>query len=152
MDVNVKIQGLDGFKKGLDRYPKTTINELSKAINKSVLTIESKAKKEAPVNKQAGGGNLRQSIKASMVGVTRGKVEVGAKYGIFVHEGTRPHIIRRKNKKVLANQRTNQVFGTVAHHPGTRANPFLQKAINKSKNDITKYFQTALEKVIKTFK
>ena len=152
MNVRVKIKGLDEFKKGLEKSPKTTVQELSKAIKKTVLTIESKAKREAPVNKQAGGGNLRQSIKASMISITRGKVEVGADYGIYVHEGTRPQIIRRRNKKVLANERSGKVFGPVVHHPGTRANPFLTKAVKKSQNQVIKYFQTALENVIKTFK
>ena len=59
-------------------------------------------------------------------------VTVGAKYGKFVHDGTRPHIIKPKNASVLFFEIGNRkVFAKEVHHPGTRARPFLREAIEQ---------------------
>lgn len=48
----------------------------------------------------------------------------------FVIEGTRPHIIRPRRAQALRFDAGGQtVFAAVVHHPGTRANPFLQRAL-----------------------
>lgn len=46
-----------------------------------------------------------------------------------VEYGTRPHVIRAKNKKVLANTKTGEVFGPVVNHPGTSPQPMLRPAL-----------------------
>jgi hypothetical protein len=84
-----------------------------------------------------------------MRGAASGVVDVGAGYGIFVHEGTRPHIIRVVNKRVLANKRMGQIFGRVVHHPGTKANPFLQNAVDQNSAFIDRRFAQAVDNVIK---
>jgi hypothetical protein len=48
----------------------------------------------------------------------------------FVLDGTRPHIIRPRRKKALRFEVDGQVvFSSIVRHPGTRANPFLQRAL-----------------------
>jgi HK97 gp10 family phage protein len=148
--IQVKINGLEDFKDALKRAPVETANQLSKAINKSILTVQNQAMKEAPVNKQTGGGNLRQKIQASMVSKFRGVVEAKAPYSIFVHEGTAPHEIRPVNKSVLANRRTGQFFGKLVHHPGTKPNPFLLRALQNSREKIEEFFTVALTNSLKS--
>jgi hypothetical protein len=70
-----------------------------------------------------------------------------ANYAPFVEFGTAPHLIRPVNKRVLANVATGQVFGTLVHHPGTKANPFLERIIAASQPDIETLFIQALEKI-----
>lgn len=49
-----------------------------------------------------------------------------------MNDGTRPHIIRPKNKQVLRFRVGGQVvFAKVVHHPGTRAQPFLDRALRE---------------------
>lgn len=51
---------------------------------------------------------------------------------MFVIKGTRPHIIRPRYRKVLkftTNGRT--VFAKIVHHPGTKKNDFLTKALRR---------------------
>jgi hypothetical protein len=50
-----------------------------------------------------------------------------APYAVFVHEGTRPHIIRVRSAKVLTDG--VRFFGPQVRHPGTRAQPFLTQAL-----------------------
>lgn len=147
--MKVEIQGLDKFLAGLKKYPQYSIDEMGKAVARSVGLLQSQTIKEAPVNKVANGGNLRQSVRSSMKNKLSGEVRVDANYGIFVHEGTSPHEIRATNAKVLANRRTGQFFGKVVRHPGTRANPFLQRAINLVNPRMNELFKEAIDKVLK---
>ena len=87
-----------------------------------------------------------------MISRFKGEITAFAKYSAAVHEGTSPHIITVVNKKVLANKRTGQIFGKTVRHPGTRPNPFFDRAIEASMNDIQKFVSTALQNIINTLK
>jgi hypothetical protein len=70
-----------------------------------------------------------------------------AAYAAYVEFGTRPHIITAVNAKVLANKKTGQIFGPVVHHPGTKANPFLERIMAAAQPDIDALFLVALDKI-----
>jgi hypothetical protein len=70
-----------------------------------------------------------------------------ASYAPYVEFGTGPHEIKTVNKRVLANSATGQVFGPVVHHPGTKANPFMERIVAAAQPDIETLFVQALEKV-----
>jgi HK97 gp10 family phage protein len=152
IQMNVTIPGLERLKEAMSRAPALTVSEISKAIQKTALTIQSNAIKEAPVNKQTGGGNLRQNIRTSLISGTRAEVVSKAPYSGYVEMGTAPHIIEAVNKRVLANKRTGQFFGKLVHHPGTRANPFMKRAIEKSQTKIVEFFKTAMQNVFNSLK
>ena len=147
--VHITIKNIDSVMTAFKMFPVKMTEEINTAINKTIIKLESNIKKEAPVNKQKGGGNLRQSVKGSMTGIASGMVEVWANYGSAVETGTKPHIIRAINKKVLANKRLGQIFGKVVHHPGTKANPFFTRGIDNSRNDIDQYFIRAVQNSLK---
>lgn len=75
-------------------------------------------------------GNLERDIQVWDDNISKLEIEVGnsklAPYAVFVHDGTKPHEIRPKNKKALKTP-----FGVrkKVNHPGTKANPYLQKAV-----------------------
>ncbi len=150
MTVAVKIQ-LKGYNKIAETFkkaPARMTRELGIAIKSVVEKLENDAKREAPVNKQSGGGNLRQSIRGRMTGAASGKIEVGVGYGVFVHEGTKPHTIRVSRRRVLANRRTGNIFGKVVKHPGTKANPFLTRAVEKNEKFINRQFALAVQRAL----
>jgi hypothetical protein len=70
-----------------------------------------------------------------------------AAYAPYVEFGTAPHLIVAKNARVLANKKTGQIFGSVVHHPGTKANPFLERIMAAAQPDIDALFLSALDKV-----
>jgi hypothetical protein len=78
-----------------------------------------------------------------------GEVRVKAAYGIYVHEGTRPHEIRPVIAKALANRRTGQFFGKLVHHPGTKAQPFLRDAVAQSEKTVQSFFTDAVKNAIR---
>jgi hypothetical protein len=58
------------------------------------------------------------------------------RYKLFgwIVEGTRPHIIRARNAKALHFywvRRRHWYFFKSVNHPGTRANPFVERGLNK---------------------
>lgn len=53
-------------------------------------------------------------------------------YAPMVHDGTRPHIIRPVRAQVLRFMVGGRVvYAKVVHHPGTRARPFLDRAVRE---------------------
>lgn len=70
-----------------------------------------------------------------------------ASYAPYVEFGTKPHTIVPVNKRVLANVSAGQVFGTIVHHPGTKANPFMERIVSAAQPEITDMFVKALEKI-----
>lgn len=57
-----------------------------------------------------------------------GRVESGAKYSIYVHDPTRPHIIRARPGGYLRFQLPpgHVMFRKMVYHPGTKGVPFLR--------------------------
>jgi hypothetical protein len=76
-------------------------------------------------------GNLESDIQVWDDNISNLEIEIGnsklAPYARYVHDGTKPHEIRPKNKKALKTP-----FGPrkKVNHPGTKANPYLQNAVD----------------------
>lgn len=51
----------------------------------------------------------------------------------FIDKGVRPHEIRKKRKKVLADASSNTFFGSSVKHPGFRGIRFMQGAVERSR-------------------
>lgn len=147
--IKITIEGADKMRAALKKGSTIAPGYISRALDSSIKIVESNAKREAPVNRSPGitGGNLRQSISSRMASSFSAVVSVGVAYAVAVHEGTRPHVIRPVVKRALANIRTGQFFGKIVHHPGTRANPFLQRAVDNSESYIKEQFQKAVENI-----
>lgn len=148
MEISIKIQNLDKLKAAFNKAPALATREFGRAIEKTAFKIEGDAKRNALVNKQSGGGNLRQSISSKMTGQASALVVSKAHYSAYVDQGTRPHIIRVKSAKVLANRRTRQFFGRVVKHPGTRAQPYFTNAVKSGEGFINNELKSALQNIL----
>lgn len=94
--------------------------------------VVNRAKVLAPVDT----GRLRASIRIERrrTLTLRSVYTIGSdvEYADMVHGGTRPHIIRPRRAQVLRFQVGGRVvFAKVVHHPGTRARPFLDRALRE---------------------
>lgn len=92
--------------------------------------VVARAKVLAPVDT----GRLRASIRVerrSTFGLRqRWTVGSDVEYAPMVNDGTRPHIIRPRTKKALKFKMGGRtVYAAVVRHPGTRARPFLDRAL-----------------------
>ena len=94
--------------------------------------VVARAKVLAPVRT----GRLRSSIRAEQPRIfsLRGSVKVGSdlEYAAMVNDGTRPHIIRPRRARALRFVVGGRVvYAKFVRHPGTRARPFLDRALQE---------------------
>ena len=132
MDIKITVSITPNLKRLLSQPKVEMTRAIRSGMTNLVSEIEARAVKEAPVRT----GNLVDSISSnvSMDG-TKGQVNVGAEYGLFVHRGTGlfgpfKQLIRPTTKKAL--------FWPGAAHPvksvkGMKPNPFFTRAIKKIK-------------------
>ena len=96
------------------------------AVTRRVLN---RAKVLAPVRTGRLRSSGRMDVTVTRFGPT-GTVTFPVKYAQFVHDGTRPHIIRPKKRKVLRfTVGTVVLYRPLVHHPGTEGRPFLTRAL-----------------------
>jgi hypothetical protein len=124
---------------------------------------------EAPVDT----GRLAGSISFRMVGQYEGKATAGStnvEYAPDVAFGTKPHVIRPRSAKVLAfvaragknaegrqlyqsaktgksvvtKSRGKMIFARAVNHPGTKANPFHDRAAARTMPEIPRVVEQAL--------
>jgi len=83
-------------------------------------------------------GDLKRSISFRPIGNGQWEVVANTRYALFVHEGTRPHLIPKTPKTNAdrpawlrwVDQETGEVrFARQVNHPGTRPQPFLLGAL-----------------------
>ena len=141
---NIEIKGLDKLTLALKNSPIIAAKQISRAIALSVALVNRNAKLEAPVGKT---GMLKSGIH-SKISPLNGKVESTVGYGVFVHEGTSPHIIRPTKKKALYWKGAAHPVKLV-HHPGTKANPFMKRGAERSKLGVQGLFTKAIDNIVK---
>lgn len=119
------------------RLDRAALNRQLRGASRSELEtaarqVMNRAKVLAPVDT----GRLRSSIRieSRRTFALRSVYTVGSdvEYADMVHGGTRPHIIRPRTKQVLRFKVGGRyVYARVVHHPGTRARPFLDRALRE---------------------
>jgi hypothetical protein len=88
-------------------------------------------------------GRLSEKISVE-IGEGKAVVGVRAPYALYVIEGTAPHEIRPVNASCLAFRTGGKmVFTMLVRHPGTRANPFLQRAVAEGYSKVEEAFAEA---------
>lgn len=92
-------------------------------------------------------GALRSSIKHSAVAF-HGRTSANAKHAVYVEEGTRPHEIRARRKKVLRFVQNGTVrFTPRVFHPGTKARPFMQQARDRAEPIFDRLCKEAVDRM-----
>jgi hypothetical protein len=151
------------FKIDMKAFRRRSGIDFKRAILEATLTLEKMAKLK--VRNFTSSSRVRRGYLVSHItkritsaGLT-GEVTSGANYSQAFEEGTRPHIIRVKNKKILAGPRRGAppgwnvnkkstswqmgyvTYGREVRHPGTHPHPFMFPA--------WKYACQRLEKILK---
>lgn len=138
--VTFKFRNAKQMAKAFRQAPEFAKKIYGNTIRAATIATFSKRNKFVPRDT----GQLRATMQFSVDSrKIRGKIFPTKDYSIYVHEGTRPHTIRVRNKKVLANKRTGEFFGKQVNHPGTKPNPFLEKMMKASKNEVNQLFKLA---------
>lgn len=103
---------------------------------------------EAPVGQDADAGRLRDSIHEPGVEAGGGRVAMTwtseVPYAEFVIAGTAPHPIYPKNARAL---HWDDVFALHVEHPGTKPDPFPQRAIDRLLPEMTASLAELFEEI-----
>lgn len=119
-------------------------SDVQKVIKKAGFNIERNAKQNIANNGSVVTGHLRRGITTNVGNMEATVHTSNIKYARGVEYGTKPHVIKAKNKKALYWKGAKHPIKSV-QHPGSRAKPYLIPAFEKEKEVIIK----DLEKVIK---
>lgn len=87
--------------------------------------VRDDAQRYAPVDT----GDLARSIRTERVTALHYRVGSDLPYAAAQEFGARPHVIKARRAKVLANSETGEVFGRQVNHPGNAAQPYLRPAL-----------------------
>lgn len=75
------------------------------------------------------------------IGDGEASIQALAPYAMYVVKGTAPHEIRPVNASVLAFEVGGKmVFTPLVHHPGTKPNPFMQRAVEDARSKVDDVF------------
>ena len=153
------------FKQDMERFARQSENGFKKAVASAVSEMHMMAKKKIQQhtrNSKVRSGFLTNNITRTILnGGFTGEVVSGANYSQAFEEGTRPHIIRAVNKKVLAGPFRGRpagwktspqsqsmgyaTYGKEVRHPGTRPHPFMYPAWKYACDQLEKYITAALK-------
>ena len=94
-------------------------------------------------------GYLAQSI-TKEVEAFRATISPLAQYAVFVEKGTAPHEIKPLRARALRFETVggDLVFTQLVNHPGTRANPFMQRAAEQTASQAPGVFEELWEKEV----
>jgi len=141
------------FDRDLAKFAKKNHNDFKKAVSTATMRMHFLA-----VNRAAKKtGNMARMIRMLIIGKGfTGDVISQANYSNDVENGTKPHTITVKNKKVLAGPArkapsgwTNisgdyAIYGKSVKHPGTKAQPFMMPAFMAAKRKLYRLIEQAL--------
>ena len=138
--IKIDSSDLNKFSVILRELPDEIKDDIRKVVKNSAFNIERNAKSSASVKT----GHLRRSISTKMGDMEATIHTSNLKYAPMVEFGTRPHIIRAKNKKALYWKGAKHPVKKV-NHPGSKAKPYLIPAFDKEKDQ----FLEKLKEVIR---
>lgn len=143
MDFQIRINGIDQLIANLQQAPSIAAPILQRTLSASQAILAKYTTKDTVPWRT---GFLAQTFRAELSsGVLRWFPT--ASYAPFVEFGTKPHVIEPKNAKALYWPGADHPVKRV-NHPGTKANPFMERIVAAATPDINTTFATALERVL----
>lgn len=142
--LTVSITGIDGVQQTLARLvPKSeqAVLMLAERVHELAVVGAEKHRKTGALVDSFGHGPTK----------IQGGWEVGANrqrapHAVFVHWGTRPHVIRPKNRKVLRWAAGGSfIFAKFVNHPGYKGDPFLVNAANQAIREFPRMVEESMK-------
>ena len=149
--IKVQVKGLDELIRNFDTASDQFTTVMKSALTTSVKSIRKRALLESKGSKDTG--KLQRNIRQEVRGLV-GSVTAGSKHSIFIEEGTKPHFppvapLEAWAKRKLGKSGLGFVIARKIAREGTEAQPFMQPAADKSKSDVNKFFNNAVDDLIR---
>lgn len=151
----ITTKNLNRLKSATKEVQTTAAQRVNKAVTNATADLFSEIQDTTPVGKGYegySGGNLKVGNRMDVKGF-RGRIWNPVEYARYVHDGTRPYVIRPKNKKALAFKIGDRwVVTKKVNHPGIRAQPWYDEAGRKKVNDLRLEFVKMNKDIANLFK
>ena len=142
--IRIDTNEIDKFAVELIKLSEESKGNVQKVIKKSAFNIEAKAKNNLKANRSVVTRHLTRNV-ATQIGDLEATIHASnVKYAIIVEKGSRPHIIRPKNKKALYWEGAKRPVKLV-NHPGSKAKPFLIPAFESEKDKFIENLKEAIK-------
>lgn len=133
--IEVNVAGLEAIRTTFATLVPEVQTKVLRGLAQAAFTT---AKTQVDTHTQTGA--LRRSLRLRSDGDGGwiiGHDQQQAPYAIFLHFGTRPHLIKPKDKKALrwpggSGSKTNFIFAKWVHHPGYEGHPYLIEAADEA--------------------
>lgn len=147
-EINFEVYGVKELQEKLNRAPeavlRVSLNEGLRKLGRLIVpakgtgplameTPKRKGKLARSTYYRIGGDPKNQRLEVLQPAMN----EDGVFYGVFAREMTKPHIIQPKKARALRFIWNGEVvFRFLVHHPGTAANPYHQRVLNRLHGNI----------------
>ena len=157
INANIELDGVAHLQRFLKELPKRTSKKaLKQAVNAGGTVVAKAARKEVPKKHGLLKKSITKKVKTytsgnavALIGSNKdtsetidGRRHVPALYLHLVMGGTKPHAITSKPYVPLLGLR-------VSNHPGTKPNPFLQRAFEATKAEAAATMEAKLYDVLR---
>ena len=142
--IKINVDEIDRFAVELTELSEKNRDNVQKAIKKSAFNIEAKAKNNLKANRSVVTRHLTRNVVTQMGDLEATIHTSNVKYAIIVEKGSKPHIIRPKNKKALYWEGAKRPVKLV-NHPGSKAKPFLIPAFESEKDKFIENLKEAIK-------
>jgi hypothetical protein len=146
--IKIELQNFDKFQKAMAEAPKRMragIVTIMPLIARSMMSYISGEAPKKTGNLAFSGHEALFSNGGLTLTIQNSKSQ--APYAPFVNFGTRPHTILPRIKKALFWEGASHPVKMV-RHPGTKANPYFDRAIDNATPEIEKTFNNVIDRVI----
>lgn len=146
--LRIEVAGVEEVSRHLFEVPKKVEAQVLRDMSQYIYD-----KAQAGADKHTKTGALLQSLYNRNI---PGGREIGhdpqrAPHAVFVHWGTKPHVIKPKDKQSLRYPGrkfyAGWVFAKVVHHPGYKGDHWLTRAADDAVRNFDSIVQNALRKV-----
>ena len=142
--IKIDTNEIDKFAVELIELSEKSRDNVQKAVKKSAFNIEAKAKNNLKANRSVVTRHLTRNVATQMGDLEATIHTSNVKYAIIVEKGSKPHIIRPKNKKALYWEGAKRPVKLV-NHPGSRAKPYLIPAFESEKDKFIENLKEAIK-------
>lgn len=150
MPIKVSVQGAAQTANSIGKIPQDLKRGMVEAMNISLRDVQEEARREHRFTTRTGEAERSiESSGAKISGTTvSGEVGTTRQITVYLHEGTKPHMIVPRSKRVLRWATGSQfAFARRVHHPGTKADPFIYDALANNEAAIVRRFDDVIARL-----
>lgn len=147
--MKIHIRGVSAVLSDLESLRGSFMKEASEALAVSLRDVQERARAEHRFTTRTGLAERSIRTAEARKGQTlSGTVYTALDYGVYLHEGTKPHVIEPRRKKALRwTDGGRFVFARRVKHPGTKADPYIYDALDAEEPVIVSRFEALAERM-----